>query len=115
MQERVYDFVSCVWSNFQKRKTGSNLLRSQHHVLEDLSHSDKFLIGLADKNLGPVIIEKDRYIQVVFANHLLDKDTYLRMTEEEANKKVNKVKLALQSFTKTHKYLLSKSDRTFLS
>ena len=38
----------------------------------------------ADKNLGPVIIEREEYIKNVLAEHLLDENTYENIEEMKA-------------------------------
>ena len=66
------------------RKKTENLLPFQHAALKQLQVSDTLLVVQCDKNLGPALIERSRYIHMVNHDHLLDRKTYLRLSEREA-------------------------------
>lgn len=58
----------------QKRCTNLNNL--QLHVLKQLKNSNDIIVLLADKNLGPVLMDKDTYLTRIHTEHLNDTTTY---------------------------------------
>ena len=74
------------------------MTRQQHVTLKDLRENKNFIIVSSGKNLGPCIIERDRYINLALKNHLLDKKTYKRLTKEEAMQREANAKLLLTDF-----------------
>ena len=45
---------------------------------------DKYIILLADKNLGPCVINREIYIRKCLTQHLSDKSTYERISKDIA-------------------------------
>jgi len=72
-----------------------NLTILQRTILKQLREDKSYVILMCDKNLGPAIIERDRYIELVVRDHLSDYDTYLRLSEEgfTAARKEQKAKI----------------------
>ena len=69
---------------FCKHKSVPNLAKHQQHGLDYLRLQQDFIIAHCDKNLGPAIIERDKYIRLAFRDHLSDNNTYQRFTFQEA-------------------------------
>ena len=61
---------------FKKRRVPSNLLKNQLLSLKYLQNQSEFLIVQCDKNLGPAIIEHEKYIHRALNDHLLKQNTY---------------------------------------
>ena len=61
----------------------SNLLPNQEAALKWLSSQSDIAVLSADKNLGPVIMERSKYIKLAFKDHLSDASTYRRLTHDE--------------------------------
>ena len=80
-------FLRCLKTAFlpnNKRSYSSvNLDPVQRYTLNILEKSSKHVVIPADKNLGPVIIERDQYILSVLSL-LRDQRTYQQLTKEEA-------------------------------
>jgi hypothetical protein len=75
-----------------------NLTAYQHSVLTELKADQRFFIWQADKNLGPCIIERPRYIQRCFSDHLLrDETTYQRLSKVGAESLAFTTELALRN------------------
>jgi hypothetical protein len=53
-----------------------NLSPSQRHVLKELARRSDLIVFPTDKNLGPSISERPRYIRQVLTEHLLNSDNY---------------------------------------
>jgi hypothetical protein len=88
IETRIDDFSNelrnLVLKNNKRKST--NLNRLQQKVLKELKTNSKFIVFLADKNLGPAIMEREEYIRNVLVQHLLDKETYRRLTPGDARK-----------------------------
>ena len=69
---------------FLKKRVRSNLLQHQTRLLQFLIKQHDLLICSSDKNLGPCIIERRRYVDIAFADHLDNKDNYQPLTKNEA-------------------------------
>jgi len=67
----------------RRHKTSTNLWKHQRRALYQLKHHPDLVMIKADKNLGPCVIERDRYIKMVIRDHLSDKRTYQRLREED--------------------------------
>jgi hypothetical protein len=67
----------------KKRRCPRNLLKHQQRSLDALRNQYTFLIVQCDKNVGPVVIEKNIYIRMALV-HLTDTSTYRRLSPLEA-------------------------------
>jgi len=52
-------------------------------TLKLLSNNYQFITVPSNKNLGPVIMERNKYINLVFHNHLNNKSTYLELSSQQ--------------------------------
>ena len=65
----------------------TNLAPHKQRLLNELRENLDFIVFPADKNLGPCIIERDRYIAACL-DHLSDTTTYRRLDQEACEKEV---------------------------
>ena len=78
MKGRLASFIWYLEHNFQsQQKKTDNLLPHQHETLRLLQKSNKLLVVQCDKNLGPALIEHNKYVFMVWRDHLSDRQTYL--------------------------------------
>ncbi len=84
IRARINVFIRSLRELFVCKSAPPNLAPWQRSLLRDLRADPTFITIPADKNLGLCIIERDEYIRRVFQDHLLDTDTYQKLTEEEA-------------------------------
>ena len=89
---KTNDFLSCVDRLFQQRQCSPNLSTSQLNLLKLLSKKDKFIITKADKNLGPYILETEKYIDYALRDHLNCKTTYKKLSNTSAITHMDSVK-----------------------
>ena len=82
--------------NTHKPKKSTNLNKLQRHALDQLRRNDDIIILLADKNLGPVVIDKTTYINRVFTDHLNDSKTYQQIEKYSALYTLNKLRIQLK-------------------
>ena len=66
-----------------------------------------------DKNLGPAIIERKRYMEKAYKNHLSDKKTYRQLSGKTAINRITAVKNILENFIQKH-FKVNHPDRVFL-
>ncbi len=65
----------------------TNLSMLQQKILQELGQNKNFIVTPSDKNLGPVLMERNQYIQAALCKHLGNNATYQRLTPGEfANK-----------------------------
>jgi hypothetical protein len=114
IRKRTENFITRIHGSFIKKKTRSNMLPFQRHILNNLRHGTMFVIFPADKNLGPCIIERDKYIQRALKDHLSDTTTYRQYSRSQALTKIEAITATLEAFIIKNKDLLQKSDINFL-
>lgn len=95
-------FEQSIRTLFKKKKSRSNLLPHQQRALRDLRQQDTHLIVQCDKNLGPAIIEKTRYIKFALRDHLCDRDTYQPLSTMELKLHEGRLRLAINKFLKDY-------------
>jgi hypothetical protein len=61
-----------------------NLSLPHRHTLTYLCNQTDFLVINCDKNLGPALIEQDKYIRLAVSDHLSDGNTYQALTADQA-------------------------------
>lgn len=96
---------------FRKRKVPSNLTPIQRRLLASLWCNPDLLVVNSDKNLGPVLIERDTYVRRCLEDHLL-KDTYKQLLPADASAFISATRSLLKRFME--KYTFSKLDRQYL-
>jgi hypothetical protein len=114
LQLRVNNFLKRIYALFKKKRTRSNMLPHQRRLLATLRTSTTHVVINADKNLGPCIIERSKYIQRALDEHLLDELTYKRLTKAQANVHMEHTKTQLQQFIDYNKKRLDPNDIKFL-
>ena len=70
----------------------TNISRLQYRALKFLKNNPIYIVAQADKNLGPVLIERDVYIKTVFQHHLSNKETYTQISINEFRDNLAKIK-----------------------
>ncbi|MCP4745959.1 MAG: hypothetical protein GY874_07435 [Desulfobacteraceae bacterium] len=101
LSERCNNFITALNSRFQKsRKCQSNLLPTQLAALKWLEDNPQLIVFNADKNLGPCIIERERYLDLALRDHLGDKNTYRQLNEAEAKTRLKSMMGTIDSFVK---------------
>jgi hypothetical protein len=91
-----------------------NLTPSQRHVLSDLTKRPDLIILPTDKNLGPCVIEREKYIAQVLKEHLLHEMNYERLDPETARDELTKQKFDFISIYCKYGYALpTKAEETY--
>jgi hypothetical protein len=84
--QRLGNFEIAIAKNFCPVRGRSNLTKFQAKILPDIRSNENIIIAHADKNLGPVGVNTEQYIHWALKEHLLDANTYVKESEEEAQK-----------------------------
>ena len=85
----------------------------QSSLLFNLLALDGIRVFPSDKNLGPCIIEKSKYITRTLL-HLSDATTYQQLSEAAAERKMNETETLIESFLFIHDKTISHADQTYL-
>ena len=98
-----------------KLRIGSpNLSSHLRRTLKFLQNNRECLVIRCDKNLGPALIERDKYIKMIIRDHLCDTNTYQRLSEAEAASNIKSIRTHIISWIDSHKHSLSKNEQKFL-
>jgi hypothetical protein len=92
-----------------KGKSLSNLTKLQSKTLYALKNDKEIIIKPTDKNLGPAVLDLDKYIKQILLEHLLTND-YKQLTKEIALQKMDNIKLVLKNMIANNHGLLTKAE-----
>ena len=90
-----------------------NLTPPQRRLLHSLTNNKDVIVVPSDKNLGPVILDRDTYVRKCFQNHLLS-STYEQLSLAEANEFTEDTKKLLQELLDDHSDVITEDDRKYL-
>jgi hypothetical protein len=95
----------------------SSLSKRQEQLLTSLRKAKQFIITPTDKNLSPAILERSKYMARCFKDHLRNKLTYRRLTEQESktlryNAQANIILAVTKSKKRDH---LNHAEETYFS
>jgi hypothetical protein len=109
----VNSFLKKLGSQFIRKDATPNLSRHQQQLLESLQNSEDLTVLPSDKNLGPCIIERTKYIQAAL-DHISNMATYERIEPNDAQLSIVHVEQNIIKFLGDYHDFLSKDDNTFL-
>ena len=72
-------------------KRSSNLSPIQLNTIKELKKQKNIVTLLADKNLGPVLLDRSTYIERVLNEHLLDSTTYEQLCPTTAKRQLDDI------------------------
>ena len=100
----------------QNTHPSTNLTPSQLYLLDWLKDHPKYIILDTDKNLGPAIMEREKYIEAMLEQHLLKGDNYKQLTKDETHNSREEFDFELtENFQFEHVNDLTDHERTFLN
>lgn len=109
----LYDHIMKEFKS--KRKRTENLLPHQMRALKELQSSISLLVVQCDKNLGPALIEYNRYVALVERDHLSDTHSYHRLSKDEADWFAKETIKLVRRWLKNHRDVTTKMERRFIS
>jgi len=115
LEQRYLSFNLQIRQNFanHKKLLKSNLLQHQTYALKWLQNNTDIVVMDADKNLGPVVMEKTKYVNYAWNDHLSDSNTYKQLSENEAKRMLKKIEEEI--FTFMDIFNLDCEDELFIS
>ena len=99
VDSRLVSFESKLRQLFYRKKNArSNFTTFQTHIFRKILDNDQIVFALADKGLGPVAIELERYIKDGL-KHLQDASTYEIIPESQALAENDKLRKEIYTWT----------------
>ena len=108
------NFLNSLERLFYKKQCTPNLSMSQLHLLKSLRKKDQFVIVKADKNLGPCILESEKYIQYALDDHLNCRTTYKKLSHTSATTHMDLVRKQINKFLYQHRKKLPKESIRYI-
>ena len=101
--------------NKPTKTKSTSLLPSQEKALTWLTEHPEIMVLNTDKNLGPAIIERHRYLDLTWRDHLSDKNTYRQLTLTDANRRITSIMNDISFFTTNFKRSLKNHEAKFIT
>lgn len=113
IRARVSHFVQQLSKSFHHRKVASNLSKQQQNCLHQLRNNKDLLVIPSDKNLGPVILDRNEYVRRCLLEHLMTPN-YEQLDDDIAINFVNTTQKLIFDFLEKNEKDISESDLKFL-
>ena len=106
--------VRYLFANNKINTQNENLLKSQEAALQWLKANPNLTICNADKNLGPVIMEREKYVRYAYEDHLSDKNTYRQLSQLEAVKRLSEIEEKIHLFLEIFHVSTLPTEKTYI-
>ena len=110
---RMERFADRITPYFKYKRASENLLPLQKRLLSSLKQHPKLLFPETDKGLGPCCVTYDQYIEDALI-HLNNKEIYRRISHEEADLAVHKVKTNINSWLSRFHDIVGKNVSSYI-
>ncbi len=67
-----------------------------------------------DKNLGPALLERKRYLRMAYVDHLLDHNTYVKLTKDRANQYITETHTLFERWLRKYAKVIPKTEAKYL-
>ena len=111
---RLSQFEKKLQPLFKRRTAPRNLTPPQLRILHSLTNNKDVVVVPSDKNLGPVILDRDTYVRKCLQNHLLS-NTYEQLTEQSAKDSTSDTRTRVVEFMSLHADFITEDDSTYLA
>jgi hypothetical protein len=81
----------------QQTNKQTNITKLQETRIQFLNNSNEFIILMADKNLGPCIMEQAQYIKQILNEYLENGTTYTNLSHEESKLQLQQTQVQLHA------------------
>jgi len=102
---------------FRRHKTSSNLNQIQQNLLTSLRNHPDYIVLNSDKNLGPVVMNRETYVKRCLVDHLMT-PTYVQLQSGlqpgQAHHFVAETRSMIQRFLQDHRFFIRKFDMKYL-
>ena len=117
LEHRISSFINNVQyersGKINQQQKSTNLTKIQQNHIKYLQNNNDFITLMADKNLGPCIIERKSYIDNILDEHLTNGNTYKILQETEATQKLEKIKDNLIKILRKFNTNLNKDEKNY--
>ncbi|CAJ1933159.1 unnamed protein product [Cylindrotheca closterium] len=113
IQAQVNAFCKHLLPLFHCQKVHSNLTPIQQYLLTTLHHKPDFIVFNSDKNLGPVLLEREVYVQRCLTDHLLT-ETYQQLSPKDAHVFTTETGQLIAKFLNDNASAITKMNMTYL-
>ena len=96
------------------RPTTPNISQAKLQLAAQQKENDHTIVVPADKNLGPCILDRERYITRAMEEHLGDEDTYAIISDKAADSMMDLLRRALELWISKYNEDLTMGDRVYL-
>ena len=114
LRARIGYFLCELKKIMKPRRSPPNLLRHQRCHLKEIKESNELIVIKTDKNLGPALIEREKYCRRVFDDHLNNNRIFYTYEEDEAKRFMEEGVEEIQEWASTNKKLITPVERKFL-
>ena len=98
-KQRFERFQERIIHDFSKtKKCEPNLTLQQKRAMKWLQDNPNVIVFNADKNLGPITMDRDEYIFLAHRDHLSNTTAYKRLTPEEKTNRIFQVMNSIDTF-----------------
>ena len=108
----IYRFEQALEKEFAtlKHSKSSNLTMVQKNSLNFIRNQKDLTILLSDKNLGPMVVNRDDYIKAMMEQHLSNRNTYEIITKEEAEEFLSEASSAFIDYVSLKENSINSND-----
>jgi hypothetical protein len=115
LRQRVENFTSNAKILYRPKRSSSNLLPYQQAMLQTLKDNNHLIILKSDKNLGPVVMERELYINRALEEHLQNANTYRQLTTEMGDGRVKSIIRMITNFNECFLQQRHHSDYKYIA
>jgi hypothetical protein len=105
--------AQAVHQNIQMQRRKHNIPTKPRRLLQTLATNPNFIILPTDKNLGQSILDRTTYKKRCLSEHLLNGNTYQRLTETEALTRLHQAEQRFKALIQKHKNSLPELEQTY--
>ena len=110
---RGHKFFNQLSELFRKKRGRNNLLPLQRRALNHLRKQDQVIVVQCDKNMGPAIIERRRYIKIVL-EHLSQRRYYEQLNYGDIQQHTTEIVDKLKGWTDKYIMELTEPQRKYM-
>jgi hypothetical protein len=85
----------------------------KNNALRKLTDHPKYIVVEEDKNMGTVLMERDKFIKQIIKEHLGDRNMYKKLSPADKSAAIQRLRYKFDDFRNKHKETLGKNVLTF--
>ena len=117
LESRLSSFINNLYHErrikIKQQQKATNITKIQQNHIKFLQNNKEFITLMADKNLGPCIIERHTYIHNILHEHLNNGKTYILLQENDAMSKLEIIEEELKIILYKYKSKMNNDERNY--